>query len=265
MQAASFPSPKAQSGVTDDAQEMLDGLPIPAAEIGRADGAAAVILRANDSFRSLARFDERLRGALIADVPLLTERRIGEAIKRTLDGDDGVHQFETSFGGRFLLVRLARLSGVGATPNRCLLTLIDQSVQVEVERGFSPELLRDALTGLPNRLAFEQRVAEVLEHPNFVDGTHALLTIRLAGPEEVAEELVAAAARRLLSALRAGDLLARTGPRSFAVLMRLERGQPGAVELTHRLQSVLAAPFRLSTCEIAAESAVESAPLRTPE
>jgi GGDEF domain-containing protein len=122
--------------------------------------------------------------------------------------------------------------------------------------------LRDGLTGLPNRCAFEQRVAEVLEHPNFGEGSHALLTVRLSGPEGAgAGELLIAAARRLVSALRAGDLLARTGPGSFAILTRLEPGQPDARDLAERLRTVLAAPFRLSDLEAQIDCSVEYAPL----
>lgn len=265
MQAVPIPSPKAQPGVTDDGQEMLDGLPIPAAEIARASSGPATIVRANDSFRALARYDERLRGPLVADVPLLAQPRIAGAIRSALHDAEGLQQFETEYEQRYLLVRLARLTGTEARPRRCLLSLVDQSTQVEFERGYAPMAGRDGLTGLPNRLAFEQRVAEVLEHPNFSEGSHALLTVRPSLPPiEMTDEFLIAGARRLLSALRAGDLLARTGPGSFAILTRLEPGQPDARELAQRLRTVLAAPFRLSDVDAQADCSVECAPLFRP-
>ncbi|HEX8442829.1 MAG TPA: hypothetical protein VF631_04195 [Allosphingosinicella sp.] len=258
----------AQSEAPSEGQELLDGLPIPAAELGRAPGGPALILRANDSFRSLSSYDERLRGPLVADVPLLERGQIRDALRGMFDGGASVHQFEMSDGetiGRGeSVVRLARLTGTPDFPDRCLLTLLDRSAQAAPERSFRPEQARDRLTGLPNRRAFEERVGEVLGHPNFEDTSHALLSVRLVAPAEqaLADELLIAAAGRLLSALRAGDLLARSGQASFAILMRLERGQPDAMELAERLGVVLAAPFRLSVSEVAAASAVEFAPLR---
>ena len=261
---------RSRPDVGEDGQEMLDGLPIPAAEIARGAGEPALIRRANESFRALAGHDERLRGALVADVPLLDRGTIGDALRSLFEGDTPFHQFETfdseTLGRRPLVVRLARLTGTNEFPDRCLLTLLDRSLESGPEQSFRPEPARDRLTGLPNRRAFEERVGEVLGHPNFEDRSHALLSIRLAAPdtEEAADELMIASARRLLSALRAGDLLARTGPGSFAILMRLERGQPDATELAERLRNVLATPFRLSTSEVRVESTVEYAPLLAP-
>jgi diguanylate cyclase (GGDEF)-like protein len=246
---------------------MLDGLPIPAAEIARRTGEPALIRRANESFRALAGHDERLRGFLVADVPLLDRGSIGDALRSLFGGDRPFHQFETfdseTLGRRPFVVRLARLTGTDEFPDRCLLTLLDRSLESGPEQSFRPEPARDRLTGLANRRAFEERVADVLGHPNFEDTSHALLSVRIAAPDEegAADEVLIAAARRLLSALRAGDLLARTGQASFAILMRLERGHPDATELAERLRSVLAAPFRLSLSEARVDSSVECAPL----
>ena len=46
---------------------------------------------------------------------------------------------------------------------RCLVSLIDRTAQVETEKSLRAEMLRDSLTGLPNRLAFNERVEAVLE------------------------------------------------------------------------------------------------------
>jgi hypothetical protein len=251
----------------EDGQEMLDGLPIPAAEIARRTGEPVLIRRANESFRALAGHDERLRGQLVADVPLLERGAIGDTLRDLFGGDKRFHQFETfdaaGLGQRPFVVRLARLTGTREFPDRFLLTLLDRSLESGPEQNFRPEPGRDALTGLANRRAFEERVGEVLGHPNFENSSHALLSVRLSASEHegAADEVLIAAARRVLAALRAGDLLARTGPASFAILMRLERGQPDAMELAERLRNVLGAPLRLSNCETGIDCSVESAPL----
>ena len=250
-----------------EGQEMLDGLPIPAAEIACGAGEPARIRRANESFRTLVGHDERLRGSLVADVPLLEVGPVGDALRDLWAGDTPFHQFDTfdqaALGGRAFVVRLARLSGTAEFPDRCLLSLLDRIEEIGPERSFRPDQARDPLTGLPNRHCFEERVGEVLGHPNFEARSHALLSIRLAIANEQpnSNEVMIAAARRLLSALRAGDLLARTGPASFAILTRLEPGQPDAAELAQRLGDTLATPFRLSDCELRIESAIELAPL----
>ncbi len=230
------------------AQEYLDALPIAAVLIGSAPGAPPAIERANDHFRELARHDERLRSGLVADVPLLSAGQVGASLREFLSGAEPVLQFEQSD----LVVRFARLSGSPAHPTRCLVSLLDRTDHRELH--FAADNRRDPLTGLPTRPAFEERVVDVLGHPNFLEGSHALLTVAL--NSRAGDELVTAFARRLLAALRAGDLLARTGPGAFAILVRLDRGVLDAEELTDRITAVLAAPFRLSDAEMRADFSV---------
>lgn len=246
-----------RSAEADTVQELLDGLPIAAAELGRGPDEAVLILRANDQFRALAGYDERLRGAAASNVALFSDPSIAASLGRA----DPV-QFDTVVGGLQLQVRLAPLGGAPTAADRNLLTLIDRSAEIAPVHGFALAPLRDPLTGLPDRRGFEERVREVLEHPNFEDGRHALLTVRLPVAHDApAAELLLAAARRLLSALRAGDLLARTGPASFAMLVRLEPDQPDVPELVERLRRVLAASFRLSDCELDLTASIECARL----
>jgi diguanylate cyclase (GGDEF)-like protein len=249
-------------------QDYLDALPIAAAVIGLPPGGPARIERANDHFRTLSGFDERLRDPLVADVPLLSGGEIGTSLQDFLAGEDRVQQFESSdgetVGARHFLVRLARLSGAGGDADRCLISLLDKTAQVDTERSLRTEMLRDSLTGLANRLAFNERVEEILDHPNFQDGSHAVVVVDMTRFSRVNEcmgaiagdELLITFARRLLSALRAGDMLARTGGDEFGILMRLERGLPDALELAERIKSVLATPFRLSELEIRVDCSV---------
>ena len=248
--------------------EYLDALPIAAAVIGAGAIAPARVERANDLFRTLVRYDERLRTGLVADVGLLSRGPIAIRLQDFLTGDEPVLQFESSDGQaiapRHFVVRLARLSGVAGAPQRCLLSLLDTTAQVETERNLRAEMLRDSLTGLSNRLAFNERVEEILDHPNFQEGTYAVVVVDMTRFSRVNEcmgaiagdELLIAFARRLFSALRAGDVLARTGGDEFGILMRLDRGLPDALELAERVKAVLATPFRLSELEIRVDCSV---------
>jgi predicted signal transduction protein with EAL and GGDEF domain len=59
-----------------------------------------------------------------------------------------------------------------------------------------------------------------------------------------------------MSALRGGDVLARTGGNEFGVLVTLRRGVADALAAADRIQEVMAAPFKLSDLEIRVECAI---------
>ena len=48
-------------------------------------------------------------------------------------------------------------------PPRCLLSVVDRTVEVQAERTLRAEMLRDSLTGLPNRLAFTEAIEKAGE------------------------------------------------------------------------------------------------------
>jgi diguanylate cyclase (GGDEF)-like protein len=250
-------------------QEYLDALPIAAAVVGEDAQGILQIERANDHFRSLARRDERLGGCSADQIDALQRGPIGLALRDFLTtGSEPVLQFEAGdgqvIGGRHFIVRLARLSSAPAANSRCLISLIDKTAQVETERSLRAEMLRDSLTGLPNRLAFNERVEEILQHPNFKEGSYAVVVVDMTRFSRVNEcvgamagdELLISFARRLFSALRAGDVLARTGGDEFGILMRLDNGLKDALELGERVRTVLATPFRLSELEIRVDCSV---------
>jgi diguanylate cyclase (GGDEF)-like protein len=70
------------------------------------------------------------------------------------------------------------------------------------------------------------------------------------------DELLITFARRLFSALRASDLLARTGGDEFGILLKLDRGLEDALQAAERIRAALAAPFRLSELEIRVDCAI---------
>jgi diguanylate cyclase (GGDEF)-like protein len=254
-------------------QEYLDALPIAAAILAsRADGDAFVDC-ANDHFRHVAEWDERLGDRAVSNSRLLSSGAIGARIASFLAGTEPALQFDSNdgrpVGGRHFTVRLARLRPTAAASSRCLLSLIDKTSQVETEKNLRSEMLRDSLTGLPNRLAFNEHVEAVLEDAGFREGSHAVLVVDMTRFSRVNEcmgaiagdELLITFARRLFSALRPSDVLARTSGDEFAVLLRLDKGIDDAMRAAERIKAVLMLPFRLSELEIRVDCAIGCAVL----
>jgi diguanylate cyclase (GGDEF)-like protein len=246
-------------------QDYLDALPIAAAVLHLDAGGGIRIDMANSEFRRIS--DGHSGKAVAAEADLLPPGEIGLNVADFLDGAEPSIEFEGSdgnVGGRHFIARVARLKPTTYAGKRCLLSLIDKTAQVETEKSLRAEMLRDSLTGLPNRLAFNERVEEILEHPNFVSGSYAVIVLDMVRFSRVNEcmgaiagdELLITFARRLFSALRAGDVLARTGGDEFGILIRLDRGLKDALEFPERIKEVLSTPFRLSDLEIRVDCSI---------
>jgi diguanylate cyclase (GGDEF)-like protein len=260
--------PRAEEMLDAARQDHLDALPIGAAIVCVNEAGEAYLDMANDPFRRLAGWDERLEGRWLDQVPFLKSGLIGESLADFLKGGDEARQFDgddgRGVGGRHFTVRLARLKSTSHSRARCLMSLIDKTSQVETEKNLRSEMLRDSLTGLPNRLAFNERVEAILHADDFRAGSHAVLVIDMRRFSRINEcmgalagdELLITFARRLFSGLRAGDVLARTGGDEFGVLMRLDNGLEDALKAAERIRAVLTAPFRLSELEIRVDCSI---------
>ena len=277
--AADAPSPDATAVVpeierllSDARQIYLNALPIAAAILTLA-GDDSAIECANEHFRTIVEWDERMGDGRIAQVPILRSGPIGTRLAAFMKSSDPAYQFDTADGrsiaGRHFTVRFARLKVLPGQPRRCLISLIDRTAQVETEKSLRSEMLRDSLTGLPNRFAFNEKVDAVLADPNFREGHHAVLAVDMTRFSRVNEcmgalagdELLITFARRLVSALRPTDMLARTSGDEFGILMRLDRGLSDALRAAERIKTVLTLPFRLSDLEIRVDCAIGCAVL----
>src|SRR5204863_6366738 len=77
-------------------------------------------------------------------------------------------------GARYYRVKLAPLSRCEKGRPRCLVSMVDRTVEVQAERALRAEMLRDSLTGLPNRLSFTETI-ESRGAANARDCDHAVL------------------------------------------------------------------------------------------
>jgi diguanylate cyclase (GGDEF)-like protein len=148
-------------------------------------------------------------------------------------------------GGHAVAVWLAAAAAVGAGAR--MATNVSELAQLAVTRR---EALTDELTGLANRRAVLRRISELT-----AEGTPvALALLDVDKFKEVndglghaaGDDLLQLVARRLESALRAGDLLGRLGGDEFAVVAVLDRDVPpeeAALALGQRLRDRLVEPF----------------------
>ena len=250
---------------TADDAALLGALPIAAAVIGRADYGLK-ILSFNERFRETVEYstctaldwDEAdcLRDGPIAD--LMHQFFADPLASGELDFRDG-----EGVAARYFRLKLAPLPQGEEAMSRCLLSLVDRTVEAQAERTLRAEMLRDSLTGLPNRLAFTEKIEQVGAGVT-QDLQHAVLVVDMLRFSRINEsmgglagdELLITFARRLMSALRGGDVLARTGGNEFGVLVTLRRGVGDALAAADRIQEVLAAPFKISDLEIRVECAI---------
>ncbi|HEX6604866.1 MAG TPA: EAL domain-containing protein [Sphingomicrobium sp.] len=251
---------------TADDTGLLDALPIAAAIIERAAGAKLTVAAHNSRF-----FDTVQLSACTAsdwnEADCLKSGPIAELLQAFFDGSSVAGELDFKDGegvaSRYFRVKLAPLPKRRASAARCLLSVVDRTVEVQAERTLRAEMLRDSLTGLPNRLAFTEaieqageKVARDLEHAVLVVDMLRFSRINESMGSLAGDELLITFARRLILALRAGDVLARTGGNEFGVLVSLRRGIADALKAAERIQQVMATPFKISDLEIRVECAI---------
>jgi diguanylate cyclase (GGDEF)-like protein/PAS domain S-box-containing protein len=118
------------------------------------------------------------------------------------------------------------------------------------EERLSQQAFHDALTGLPNRALFQDRLEHALRQRGqtvgllFVDLDHFKVINDSLG-HDAGDQLLCDVAQRLAGCLRGGDTLARLGGDEFTVLLPNIADTQGAVEVARRIESQLEAPFEL--------------------
>uniref|UniRef100_UPI0017C378BC diguanylate cyclase domain-containing protein n=1 Tax=Sphingomonas sp. TaxID=28214 RepID=UPI0017C378BC len=256
-----------------DELALLTALPIAAAIVGLNKHGVLKLLERNP------RFDEVMATTgdalmMSGDFRHCTHIQIAQMMMAFLADFDAPSELDfcdgEGFGARYYRIKLAPLPRASTFNSpRCLVSLVERTVEVQAERTLRAEMLRDSLTGLPNRLSFtetvEARGSTAVGMPaGKVDAAYAVLVVDMLRFSRINEsmgalagdELLITFARRLISALRSGDVLARTGGNEFGILVGLKRGSIDALAAAERIQEVMATPFRLSELEIRVECAI---------
>jgi diguanylate cyclase (GGDEF)-like protein len=108
----------------------------------------------------------------------------------------------------------------------------------------------DALTGLPNRIMFGEKVEDAIANAGR-EGGFAVLSLDLDRFKQVndtlghhvGDELLRMAAKRLQHCIGDSDTLARLGGDEFAIVQRRAEGPDAAADLAHRAIEALSAPY----------------------
>jgi diguanylate cyclase (GGDEF)-like protein len=254
---ASMENPDVEPAMVITRQRYLDAIHIPAAVVVIDDDQPKIVA-CNTPFQRIggdAADGEEARGLI-------------SAVKAFLEESQDKHDLDwrqPGIGGRSFRLHLSRLPLNGEN-RRALVTLVDRTAEVETARSLRAEMLHDSLTGLPNRLAFGEALEEAIDTDD-ADGGFAILAVDLNRFSRINEcvgalagdELIITVARRLVSALRQGDMLARMAGDEFGVLLRNTEGDKDVANAAIRLQAALANPIRLSELEIRVDCSIGGA------
>ena len=126
------------------------------------------------------------------------------------------------------------------------------------------QALHDALTGLPNRTAFLERLGAALTDARAGFGPFAVLALDLdrfklindSLGHSVGDELLREVARRLRAAVRSDDTVARMSGDEFLVLARHVRSPAEAGQVAESIIAALSKPLRLETLEVLVSTSI---------
>jgi diguanylate cyclase (GGDEF)-like protein/PAS domain S-box-containing protein len=170
------------------------------------------------------------------------------------------HRMRCSDGTyRWMLSRGLAVRDAGNTATRIAGSMTDVTERKLAVERLTHDAFHDALTQLPNRALFMDRLQRAIEvqrrHPEsifavlFLDLDRFKLVNDSLG-HVVGDELLVAVARRLTDTMRASDTVARLGGDEFAILLEGLEHATDTVRGARRVQDALAAPFLVSGHEI---------------
>ena len=130
---------------------------------------------------------------------------------------------------------------------------VDVTERERAEARIAHMALHDALTGLPNRVLFRERVDEALGRSRRAGDAVAVLCLDLDHFKSVndtlghpiGDRLLQQVAERLSSTVRAGDLVARLSGDEFAIVARDACDGPALDALAQRLVAAIDEPFEV--------------------
>jgi len=167
----------------------------------------------------------------------------------------------TTVWGRLSVAVVRDESGA---PVHFIAQLEDVTDRKEVEERLLRQALNDPLTGLHNRSMFMDRLTHALARSERLRGPVAVLFVDLdhfkavndVHGHTVGDEVLRAAAEKLLGVVRPSDTVARMGGDEFAVLCEDMRSEKDAVIVAQRLCAAFQAPLELDSAPLSISASI---------
>ena len=228
---------------------LLRAIPDRILRIG-ADGAvldlvAGVCIAADPSVEDAGK--RTLSDVLPGGIPEEVLRNIGEARK-----SGGIQRFEyaidSAAGRRSFEARIVSIPG-----EESLLIARDMTDRKKAEDQLAHMAYHDALTGLPNRVAFSERLFQELARAKRRNEVVAIVFLDLDRFKDVndtlghdaGDRLLVAVAERLRGAMRETDTLARISGDEFCIILPDQRDEHAAIEAGRRVHQAFTEPFHI--------------------
>jgi diguanylate cyclase (GGDEF)-like protein/PAS domain S-box-containing protein len=214
-----------------------------------------------------------------------SKAEFGQSLDRILGGNsydgllsqlaalaDGRTEFEwegpihTLPGDRLTVyLRCSVVRGYEASLSKVIISITDITERKRAEERLQYAAFHDALTGLPNRALFFDRLGHVLQRQRrrrdagfavlFLDFDRFKVVNDSLG-HLVGDQLLIAAAQRLAACVRSLDTVARLGGDEFVVLLEDLAGPDSATAVADRIQHALQQPFELNGHSIFISSSI---------
>lgn len=161
------------------------------------------------------------------DLSNASDERILPALRKVLVGEEGHYEgtFFSTFTESTHFIKLFCVPLPGARGGICFFK--DQTVEINARDTIQENAFYDALTKLPNRTLFSDRLTIALEQSRRHDSTFAILFLDLDHFKQINDNLghyigdllLYQVSRRLLSCVRTEDTVARIGGDEFIILL----------------------------------------------
>jgi diguanylate cyclase (GGDEF)-like protein len=167
------------------------------------------------------------------------------------EGTVAVHQLTIELDEALLIVILVAIALIIFGVRQYLRQKREMEKRVAAEHRVRELVYQDGLTGLPNRRQYDDAIKAAVAAPPGAGAAHGIFMLDLNGFKKindvhghgVGDEVLAAVAQRLRSAMRDGDTVARLGGDEFAILAVHLSGPEAATTIALRVIEALAIPI----------------------